>query len=261
MARVVRFTRLCMVSALASCLTSSAASAQWSAAATVEGFRWRELTSPIEVRETGPRFGVGVGFAQPRARGLLVAGHARLYFGAVDYHGSLLFDPTQPVQATTNYLGTTEGAELRYRWPDAVDAFVGVDLDLWRRGFSPSQRERYRFVSARLGAERVPSDRSRWVAGGGVRVLLASREDASFPDAAGTRHVTLKPGLGTNPFLHAGYRFWPQVTLLAYWDGMRIGRSDEIVLGQSQTVLYQPQTEMDVVGVGVVYGGGPRQRD
>jgi hypothetical protein len=105
--------------------------------------------------------------------------------------------------------------------------------------------------------ERTATRSSPIVAGGGLRCVMATREHTTIPVAGVVHHLTLSPGLGLNPYLHVGCRVAPRVTALAYWDGMRLGRSSEIVLrggGPTQTIVFQPATDMDVIGVRVAYG-------
>jgi hypothetical protein len=245
------------LAALALCLAPFDARAQWSVDVAVERFSWREDLSPIEVRELGPRVGLGVGFVQRRLRGILFGYRGSLYGGGVRYDGSLQIDPSQPAQGTSVYLGTTQAAELRYRWPEVVDAVAGLEVDVWSRRLSDTQREGYRILSGRLGVNRPATGPSPIVAGGGVRWLLATREHTSIPEGGVVHHLTLAPGLGRNPYLYLGCRVTPRVTALAYWDGMRLGRSGEIVLsggGPTQTIVYQPATDVNVLGVRAVYG-------
>lgn len=246
-----------LLAALASCLASTAARAQWSVDAAVERFGWREHISPIEVRELGPRVALGIGFLQRRARGPLFAYRGSLYGGGVDYDGSLQFDRTQAARGVSVYLGTTQAAELRHRWPAVVDAVAGLDLNVWRRRLSDTQREGYRVLSLRLGLDRPAAGSSRIVAGGGLRWLLATSEHATVSEAGVVYHLALSPGLGSNPYLHLGGRITPRITALLYWDGMSLGGSNEIVLhtgGRTQTVVFQPPTDVDVLGVRVAYG-------
>jgi hypothetical protein len=225
--------------------------------AAVERFGWREHISPIEVRELGPRVALGIGFAQRKARGALFGYRASVYGGGVRYDGSLQIDRTQPAQGVSVYLGTTHAAELRHRWPGAVDAVAGLDLNVWRRQLSNTQREEYRILSGRLGLDRPVTRSSPIAVGGGLRWLLATSEHATLSEAGVVYHLALSPGLGWNPYLHLGGRIAPRVTALAYWDGMRLDRSNEIVLrtgGRTQTIVFQPATDVDVLGVRVAYG-------
>ena len=64
------------------------------------------------------------------------------------------------------------------------------------------------------------------------------------------------PGLGSNPFLELGYQVAPRLTLIGYWDGMRLGQTDPVVLrknGRPQATVFQPATDIDVVGVRLAY--------
>ena len=234
-------------------LVPALARAQWSAEASVERFHWREDTAPIEVREIGPRFGIGVRYVQPRGGGPLLGGHARFFGGVVDYEGSVLSDPTQPSSGAVTYLGGSEGLELRLRWPDVVDALAGFDFDHWRRSFGPIQREDYQILSARVGLERISSARNPLIAGAGVRILLWTDEDAAIADPSGAYQVSLKPGLGSSPFLMLGARVGPRFALTAYWDGMRLGRSPDVVVNRRRGTGYQPQTDMSTIGLRLEY--------
>jgi hypothetical protein len=177
---------------------------------------------------------------------------ARIYGGSVDYNGALLSSPATPIQSTTKYFGGTEGAGFRYRWPEVVDGLAHLEFDQWRRELNPDQVENYRFVSLRFGVERVATARSPWIAGGGLRFLIGSNEQATIPDPRGTFEVTLSPGLGTNGWLDLGLRISPHVTLLGYWDGMRLAESDAVPITSTE-VVFQPKSDMDVYGIRVLY--------
>jgi hypothetical protein len=238
-------------------LAAAPASAQWSTDFAVEHFAWREHTSPIEVHESGPRLAMGVCFAPRTARGASLAWRGRVYGGSVGYEGSFQFDSTKAISGASTYVGATLSGQLGWRWPDVLDGFAALDVDAWSRRLSKDQRESYRILSARIGVERVATTTSPLSAGGGMRFLLATAEDATITSAGVAYDLSLSPGLGANPFLHAGCRVAPRVTVVGYWDGMRLGRSNQVVLlkrRQPQAVVFQPPTDMDVVGLGVVYG-------
>jgi hypothetical protein len=166
------------LAALATALVCPPARAQWSVEAGVERFDWREDTAPIEVHEHGPRFLAAVGWMQPKQEGPLFAWRGELYGGTVTYDGALLLDPSRPATGNTTYLGTTQAAQARWRWPEAVDAVAGIEYEGWERGLSSSQKETFHIVSLRLGASccprtsRAPSSirawRTRWTWNPGV---------------------------------------------------------------------------------------------
>ena len=248
--------RLLGIAALAGLLAPVAALAQWTSDATIEQFSWREHTSPIEVHETGPRFAAGLAFTQPGSRGFLFGYRGRVWGGNPSYTGSFQFDATKAAKGASTYLGTTQGAECRYRWGGVADALATVEWDLWTRRLSQSQSEDYRVVSVRAGVER-PATATNPISGGlGMRFLLATDEAATITENRVTYDLSLSPGRGSNPYAHAGYRVASHVTLTGYWDGMQLGRSNQIVLlkrGRPQAIVSQPSTDVAVFGAGVSY--------
>jgi hypothetical protein len=250
--------RVCLLLvALASSLLAADAFAQWSVDGTVEHFSWREHTSPIQVHETGPRAAFGVGYMLPRERGVVPVYRGTFYGGTVDYNGSLQGDVAQAARGTTGYIGTTQGVELRYRWPGAVDALAGLEADVWRRSLGTSQQEDYRTLSMRLGVDHVAMRSSPFTIGGGLRWLLLISEKSTIKEGGLTYQFQLSPGLGVNPFLHVGYRVASRFTMIAYLDGMRLGQSDPLTVrrnGRPAAVVFQPQSDLDVAGVRVAYG-------
>ena len=248
---------LAVIAVLAVALAPVAARAQWTFDTGVERFDWREHTTPLVVHENGPRYFGGIGFMQPKQRGLLFAYHGTVYGGGVDYSGSFQFDATRAAKGASNYLGTAHSLEARWRWPGTADALAGVDLDFWHRQLSTTQEEKYRILSLRLGVERVARGPSRIAAGAGMRLLLATHEDATIEEAGVTYALALSPGLGANPFAHAGYRVLPHVTVIGDWDGMSLGRSNRITLlkrGRPRAVVSQPDTDVSRVGARIAYG-------
>ena len=222
----------------------------------MERYDWREETDPIEVHEHGPRFLVGGGWMQPKEQGLLLAYRGELYAGNVTYDGSLLFAPATPVHGQTTYFGTTQALQARWRWAEQADAVVGVEYETWKRRLTSTQEETFQVVSLRLGAEHLANDRNPIAGGGGVRIMLATGEEATVAYAGTTYALVLEPGPGSNPYLHAGYRFTPHVTLLGYWDGMRLRRSNSVTLGTAPGPVlqaWQPATDMWRLGIRVAY--------
>jgi hypothetical protein len=225
--------------------------AQLSASAAIERFTWREHTSPLEVRENGPRFSGRVAYALPVTKGPLLGAALGIYGGGVRYQGSFQFDSTTAARGTSEYLGTRVTGEARWRWP-RLDAVVGYDYDSWQRRLSVRQKENYRVGSGRLGLEHLASAKDPFEAAVGLRRLLSTGEDASvvFEDVAYALH--LEPGLGTTFYGRLGAHVAPHAFAVATVDGMHLGRSNFIELrkrGKPQAKVYQPQSDLDLVGV------------
>ena len=253
---VTRSARAAWFACALGCLAVSSAHAQFSLEAGVEQFDWREHTTPIAVHESGPRYFGGAGFMQPKERGILFAYRGTVYGGSVDYSGSFQFDATRAASGASNYVGTAQSIEARWRWPGSADALAGVDLDIWNRQLSTTQEEKYRVVSLRLGVERVARAASRVTAGAGMRFLVATHEGATIDEAGVTYQLSLTPGLGANPFAHAGYRLVSHVLVLGDWDGMSLGRSNQIALlkrGRPRAFVSQPDTDVTRLGVRIAY--------
>ena len=67
------------------------------------------------------RFLLAGGWALPGKQGPLIAYRGELYGGIVTYDGALLLDPATAVSEMTGYFGTTQTAQLRWRWAGTVD--------------------------------------------------------------------------------------------------------------------------------------------
>lgn len=253
----LRFQHSVLLAFIASTLAGSPALAQWALEAGVESFDWREHTTPIEVHEHGPRFSLTGGWMLPRKRGPLLAARAEVYGGSVEYDGSFQFDATKAATGHSAYLGTILAAQVRWRWAGLADAVAGIEHEAWKRQLTSTQEEKYRIVSLRLGAERVATTTSPLVAGGGVRVMLATAEDATVEFSGISYHLDLEPGRGSNPYLFAGVRVHPRVTIVGTWDGMRLGRSNTIALVrpfQPTATVWQPKTDVSRLGIRLRYG-------
>jgi hypothetical protein len=251
-----RIPAIALLAALAAILAPPSARAQLSLEASFEHFDWHEQVTPIDVHETGPRFGGGASYLMPRDRGPLAGLRATVYGGAVDYDGSLQTNRNTAARGTTEYLGWTAGAEGRWRWPSAVDAVAALETNIWTRHLSTTQEEDFRVLSMRVGLDRPALRASRFTVGGGVRWLLAISERTTIKVQGQTLHLQLSPDPGWAPYVQAGYRFAPRFLAIAYWDGMQMGRSEPLVIntgGGSRTTVWQPETEVNLIGLRITF--------
>ena len=235
----------------------STASAQLRASAGIESFSWKEDTTP-EVKESGALLAFGLEYTRIADAGLLWAYRGRLYFGSVDYEGATLFPPVQPVTATTEYTGTVQEAQLRYRFDvggqRGVDLVAGAGVDLWQRRLSSSQKEDYVIGFARLGLETERAG-TGWLAGLGVKMPFYSWEDSHLTDIGFQQNPRLKPGKEVSGYLHAGYHFQGPLALVFYVDSLRLSRSPaEPVVHNTQgsMLIFQPASTRYSAGFKVV---------
>ncbi|MBI1396594.1 MAG: hypothetical protein GC151_11490 [Betaproteobacteria bacterium] len=243
----MRVRKRCLVSltlSIAGILAGPAAHAQLRASVGSEFFSWTEDTSP-EVRERGGLLAFTLEYTQRRDRGLLGAYRGKLYFGSVHYEGAELFPPFTPVVSTTEYLGTSQEAQARYRFAvgqqRAVDIVAGLGVDLWERKLSASQKEDYVIGYGRLGVE-TERDGEGWIVGAGIKYPFYTWEDAHLTDIGFLTNPTLTPGKDVSPYLQVGYRFDPMAVIF-YVDSFRFSQSAaEPVTHATQgpQYIYQP---------------------
>ena len=233
--------------------------AQFAVSAGVEYFTWTEDTSPIEVRETGPMFALGLEWTQRKDTGLLGAYRGRFYVGDVDYSGALLFDPTVPVKGTTSYLGMSNEGQLRYRFAPQrsywLDLVTAVGLDIWKRELQTDQQEDYRVGFLRLGVEIGSTAETGVVAGLGLKYPFWIEEDANFTLSGYDQNPTLKPGGDPSFYGQLGYRFRRNLAVVGYVDGFRFSQSPPVTVTQGVNTFqfYQPQSTMLVLGIKLQY--------
>lgn len=223
-----------------------------------EYLSWSEDTTP-EVTETGGLIAFALEGTQASDGGWLLGYRGRLYAGVVQYEGSELFPPRRPVSSTTEYLGTSQEVQGRYRFLVGdlrpLDVVLGVGVDLWQRKLSATQKEDFVIGYARLGLE-SDSDVKGVLAGGGLKYPFYTWENAHFTDIGFTTNPILEPGKQISPYAFFGYRFESPFALLLYVDTFRFGRSQlEPVTHTTQGSLstFQPASTRVNVGFRVVF--------
>jgi hypothetical protein len=239
-------------------LLATPARAEWTFGAGLESFTWTEHVRP-SVEERGfPLLAARVGYAWPLAHGVFLEYGGRFYFGDVDYEGSLLFDPTVPVSATTRYAGTTQQAKLRVPLVPPVEGAIALDWDVWRRTLGSDQREDYRIVSLRLGAEHAISETLPVRVRTGLKITMSTHEDAHFDELGFDQNPSLEPGgPSVTPYLEAAWAFHPHLAVAGSLDAFRFEQSDGVTLtGPRSGTFYQPASDMTILGVWIEYRGG-----
>ncbi|MEO8040460.1 MAG: hypothetical protein ABI794_16955 [Betaproteobacteria bacterium] len=231
--------------------------AQLSVGGGLDYLRWTEDTAP-EVRERGALLVLTGGYTQRRDKGALFAWRGTLYGGAVDYDGSTLFPPLQTVQGTTDYGGTSQEAQFRYRIPvrggARVDLVAAGGFDLWRRQLSTIQKEDYLVGFVRLGLE-LDRDGRGLIAGGGLKQPIRVRERA-YLDGMNPDPIELRPGNETSFYLMLGYQLDRHWRIAGTLDSFRFSRSPATgatVPGFGAGQFFQPASTLYRVGARVEY--------
>jgi hypothetical protein len=233
------------------------AKADWNVGVGFESLSWTEHVVP-SVEERGfPLVVARIGFAGAIGNGVTAEYGGRFYVGDVDYRGSLLFDPSTPVNATTRYGGTSQEAKLRFTLVSELEGAVAIDWDLWRRTLGSDQREDYRIVSLRLGAEHAVSQGVPWRLRTGFKVTLSTRENAHFDELGFDQNPALAPGgPSVTPYLEVGWAFHPLWAVAGSFDAYRFKDSNEVTLtGPRSGIFYQPASDMTVLGLWIEYRG------
>jgi hypothetical protein len=218
-----------------------------------EHFAWSEDTSPFKVKESGPRFALGLALTQHQAAGLTFAYRGKVYAGEVGYDGAYLFDQTVPVSGKTVYLGTTQQGQVRYGFGPRINVLGGLDFDLWRRRLGSTQTEDYSVVSIRLGAERGAAGRDQWRMGAGLKLPIWAREDAHFTAVGFAQNPILEPGRVMSPYAEISRRLALHWWVSGYWDGFRFTQSNRQLLrtrrGARPSSIYQPASDLRIIGI------------
>jgi hypothetical protein len=234
-------------------LASGAARAEWDLGIKAERFRWAEDTHPA-VTETGPRFGLALGWTQDRETGWLAAWRSELYGGSVEYKGAQLFPPNDPVTSTTEYTGFITELQAIHRFTGGGAALIGgLGFDYWNRQLSSIQSEEWTVIFGRLGGEL--GNRARrgggFFAGAGLKVPIYIAEDAHLDEIGFDSNPTLHPKGALSLYAEVGYRFAEQWMLTGYYDSYRFKKSQEesVTSGGARFLVFQPASKVDTFGL------------
>jgi len=241
---------------LLGCLLGAArpANAEWSVGAGFEHFSWTEDTAPLAVEERGVFKVLRAGLSTTPSPGFGIGYRGRFFFGDVDYEGSLLYEPTVPISATTTYSGTTQQGRMSFTFAEQFAAVGALDFDFWSRKLSSDQVEDYKIVSMRLGAEHPATSVMPLHAALGVKFTLSTHEDAHFDEFGFDQNPPLQPGQSVTPYLEVGYAFTPSWSISGSYDGFNFGESEGVFLSGPQSGIYfQPASDMRLLGIQIEY--------
>lgn len=236
------------------------AHAQLRAGVGLEYFNWKEDIAATPVEETGAMVSGWLEWTLAKEAGLVPAYRGRIYGGTVDYDGWTLNAPYTKINSTTEYIGTSQEGQARWRFDvrgnRALDLVAGVGFDVWQRKLSTIQKEQYFIGFARLGVE-TESRGEGWLAGAGVKYPFYTYENAYFQDIGYSSNPALKPGKNASPYLLAGYRFKDPFSVVFYVDSFSFSQSPVVntvkVSNGAPTGFVQPASDRYSVGVRVMY--------
>lgn len=237
---------------------SPLAQAGWDVSADVERFHWTEDAVP-RVTETGPMIGLGLQWKQERPVGWRLGYRGRLYFGSVDYNGSVLLSGT-PASGTTDYRGFANEGQALYRLPGnawGTEFVAGLGYDYWKRQLTSFQSEDFNVLYLRLGANFDLGERLGWFGAAGVKYPFWVDENAHFPDIGFDPNPHLRPKGKLSLYAEAGYRFNARWSLAGYYESYRFGESGDVAVIQQGTGapfnFFQPKSSIDSLGLRLRY--------
>ena len=246
-----------MKRALAAALTAGAmiagtapAWADWSASAGVEGFHWKETTTP-GVKENGLRWALDLSWVQHKEPGFTPGYNLKYYVGNVDYTGAFI-GTGAPISGETHYRGFTNEFQTIYRGAqNPVDFFLALGWDHWDRRLSAAQEENWDVLYTRLGVN-VNSLVKQGVFGSlGVKYSAWTRENANLTSIGFNENPRLRPGKDFSFYGTVGYRMSPAWDVVMYYDSYRFKQSNSVAVtsGGAGFIVFQPESKMDVLGV------------
>ncbi len=243
----------------------TAANAEWSIGAGLEGYRWQEFIAgrsetPLE---TGVRSTVNAEWTQDGDYGWLYAYRGKLYFGQVHY--DTFYQQTYtPVSTTTQYGGVAHEVQIFHR-TDAgqykLDYVSGLGLDTWRRAIENNdyfQIEDFLIMYLRGGFNiGQPGHGAGLHGGGGLKYPVTTWEDAHLDSIGYSSNPILQPGKDISFYAQLGYRINARWDMVAYYDSWRFKQSPTVTATKISDGklynIYQPKSSMDAFGLRVMY--------
>lgn len=219
------------------------------------------------LKESGPRYGVGVAFAREFPNHLTLKPRLELNGGSVDYNGQT--QAGVPVVSTTNYFGLKFEFDLAARTRPSqgsvLEPFAGIGLRSWSRDIDNSiaangslaigYTENWSTFYGRIGVrgEQAFGQKNKLFLLAGVKLPVST---TNYIDDANVFYepITLKPGNKPSLFTEAGVKL-NIFKISAFYDTMRFKKSPMVVTYDALSGRFvgylQPKSESDMVGLRV----------
>lgn len=227
-------------------MASSVAHAGWQVGGGLESYTWKETVPGLAItpKESGTRYALSVNWTQDKDSGLLFGYAGKLYTGSVNYSTATMGGT--PVSTTTSYGGMSNEARMIYRSGN-LDYVGGLGLDSWNRGINGvgGYTEKYGIWFLRLGLEYKASEALRF--GGGLKSTINNTEKVDLFGA------TITPGQSNSLYADISYQFAPQWSVAGYYDSWRFSQSAWTATNTPGVLVMQPKSDMDALGVKVMY--------
>ena len=232
-----------------------------------ESFTWREFDNAGAqlLKESGPRYGVGISYTQEFSNHLTLKPRIELNGGSVDYDGQT--QAGVPVSTTTDYFGIKFEVDLGNRIRPSQDfilePFGGIGIRSWARDIKDSTAsdgtsaigytENWTTFYGRIGlrGEQSFGQKKNLFLMAGVKLPLYTENYINDVNIS-SQAITLRPGNEPSLFAEAGVKL-DRFKISAFYDSMRF-RKSPIVTAYSGGVLmgfYQPKSSSDMLGVRV----------
>lgn len=224
-----------------------------------EYFYWHEKdpqTGRKFLDESGFRTGLEFSYMPAKEMGWLWAGRAKLYYGSVDYNGTVqgFSGGNVPVKATTHYRGALMEGRYGYRshlgQDYLLDIMGGAGIDYWFRDLPSSSDpsilsydEYFLPIYLKAGLDVRPKGETGWVAGLGLKAPVYTKQWIKSDLGS----VTLNPEMRLSGYAEAGYQFTKHMSAIVFIDSYWFGKSDPVDAGF--TSVQQPESYTYSIGL------------
>jgi hypothetical protein len=233
-----------------------------------ERFTWEEFDDAGGrlLKESGPRFGVGVAYAHEFPNHLTLKPRIELNGGSVDYEGQAcnVFGTCVPSSTETDYFGFKLEIDLGGKFGNSakVEPFGGLGIRTWARdindsytslglaaGYTEQWMTFYGRVGLRVDADFFKGSRVFFEAGAKLPVYTENYIDDADVSAEA---ITLEPGNKPSLFAEAGVKLH-RFKFSAFYDSMRFKKSPTVVVYDPSlpgyVAYHQPRSDADMFGL------------